>query len=89
MPAIKKINNVDVKISENSNINTSKGLIFIYGYNMSNFEDYKTEIMKEFNLWDVQRATLIRSRSIIASPLLITFNSKQPPSTMNIIGNKL
>ena len=55
---------------------------------MSNFEDYKTEIMKEFNVRDVQRATWIRSRSIIASPLLITFNSKQPPSTMNIIGEQ-
>ena len=39
---IKQINNVDVEITENQFINTSKGIVYVYDYNLVRFELFKS-----------------------------------------------
>merc|ERR1719259_1557505 len=54
--SIQKLYNVDVQVTECTNINQSKGLVYIYDYNVpdSGFEEYSTNLKNAFNLVHVQ-----------------------------------
>jgi len=88
--SIKKLNNVDVQITECTNINQSKGLVYIYDYNVpdSDFEEYSTDLKEAFNLVHVQKAFWIKTKNITATPLILTFREKEPPKFLNILGEK-
>ena len=78
---ITKINNVDVEITECSNINQSMGLVYIYDYNVpdSDFAKYSEDLKNEFKLIHVQKAFWIQTKNITATPLILTFREKEPP----------
>merc|ERR1719259_523039 len=88
--SIEKLNNVDVRITECTNINQSKGLVYIYDYNVpdSDFKEYSTDLKKAFNLVHVQKAFWIKTKNNTATPLILTFREKEPPKFLNILGEQ-
>ena len=87
---ITKINNVDVEITECSNINQSMGLVYIYDYNVpdSDFEKYSEDLKNEFKLFHYQNAFWIKTKNITAMPPILTFREKETPKFLNIIGEQ-
>jgi len=75
---ITKINNVDVEITECSNINQSMGLVYIYDYNFpdSDFSKYSEDLKNEFKQIHVPKAFWIRTKNITATPLILAFREK-------------
>ena len=78
MSKLTKIMNYDVETSVNSSSDVEKGLIYIYGYDLSNFESFKKSLVSELNLVNVEEATWIKSRNNIALPLILSFQSEIP-----------
>ena len=79
MKTINNINGIKTEIKVNKTYNTIKGLIYVYGYNMSNFEAYKRGMMEKYGLQDVVEATWIRPRgNNKAKPLLLSFPNELP-----------
>ena len=59
MKSITRINDSPVTISEYFQ-NMSMGLIYVYEYDLSEFEEFKTGWMADYNLKDVQLAFWIK-----------------------------
>ena len=53
MKSIPRINDSPVTISDYFQ-NISMGLIYVYEYDLSEFEEFKTGLMADYNLKDVQ-----------------------------------
>ena len=75
---IKSINGYPVKIEPNRTIGSCKGLVYIYNYNMSEFEHFKQNLITDLGLSDAVEATWIKSKSNLAIPLLLTFRGNLP-----------
>lgn len=88
MPTIKKINDIDVQISECTNFGSCKGLVYIYGYDMTDFESYRNGLIMQPPIQDAQKATWIKSRNPLSTPLLLTLNMDEPPLYLNIVGEQ-
>ena len=52
---------VEVEIFACDKINQSKGLIYIHDYNTPDIDDHASELKKEHNLSDVEKATWIKT----------------------------
>ena len=81
------VNGIPVVISEHPHFNHIQGLIFIYDYDLSNFESFRTGLVEEFNLKEAIQATWIKPRNPLAKPLLITFK-QELPEFLNIPGEQ-
>ena len=79
---------VEVEVFACDKINQSKGLIYIHDYNISEIDEYGSELMREYNLSDVQQVTWIKSKNVTFNPLLLTFKEKEPPSFIEIPGEQ-
>ena len=74
MGKLEKLYGIEVRITVNNKLSANKGLIYIYGYNMTDFEKFKKGLMEEHGLIDVVEPTWITStRNKRAKPLLISF----------------
>ena len=58
---IKKINDIEVNISEYTMFNTSQGMmhIYIYEYDVCDFEEFKAQLIAEYGLQEVIRTSWI------------------------------
>ena len=78
LPTIKSIcspqlqERVEVEKVACDNINQSKRLIYIDDYNIPDICGYGTELKKEYNLLDVQKATSIKTKNTTSTSLLLT-----------------
>ena len=54
-------------------INQSQVVIYIHDYNIPDIEEYDNELKKEYNFLDVKKATLVSTKNISFTPLLLTF----------------
>ena len=79
---------VEVEIFACGKINESKDLIYIQDYNIPDIDDYDSELKKEYNLYDAQKATWIKTKNTTSTPLLLTFKEKEPPRFKEIPENK-
>ena len=70
-------------------INQSQGLIDIHDYKILDFEDYGSELKKENNLLDVQKATLIKTKAITSTPPILTFKEKELPRFIEVPGEQV
>ena len=64
---------VEVEILTCDKINQIQGLIYIHDHNVLDINDYGSELRKEYNLLDVQKATWIKTKNITSTPLLLNF----------------
>ena len=63
-------------------------MIYIHDYNILDIEDYGSELKLEFNLLNVQKSNLDKTKSITSTPLLLTFKEKEPPKFLEIPGDQ-
>ena len=63
MSTITKIGAHDVEILVNDTCNLQKGLIFVEGYDLTDFDGYREELMKQHNLRNVEQAHWIKTRN--------------------------
>ena len=74
MQRIPDINCIIIEISINKSFNTIKGLVCVFGYNLSNFEESKGGRIKQYVLLDVIEASCNKQRANSkAKPLLLSF----------------
>ena len=74
---IAKLNGIETEIKVNSFAHLNKGLIYVYGYNMRNFEVFRERLIEQHGLQDVKEAPWIKTRSNNrATPLLLTFRNE-------------
>ena len=86
---ITNINGISAEISVNNFAHLNRGLIYIYGYNMNNFESFKASLMEQHDVQDVTEATWIKTRSNNRLvPLLLTFH-KEVPQFIDIPGEMM
>ena len=79
MQAIANINGISIEVAVNKSLNTIKILVYIYGYNMSDFDAFKRGLSKQYGLQDVVEANWIKPRgSSKAKPLLLSFPKELP-----------
>ena len=59
MQAVGNINIIDVEVTVNTAL-INKGLVYIYGYNMVDFESFKEGLTKQYGLSSIIEATWIK-----------------------------
>ena len=69
-------------------INLSKGLIYIHDYTNPDIVDNGSELNKECNLSDVQKATWIKTKKITSTSLLRTFKEKESSKFIEFPGEQ-
>ena len=79
MSSLTKIGNYDVQVTVNNTSNLQKGIIFIDGYDLSDFDGYREAMMKEHRLTNVEQAHWIKTRSPYTNALILTFQQEMPP----------
>ena len=66
----------------------SMGLIYIYEYDLVDFDEFRADLMTEYNLKDVQQATWIKPRNPSSKPVILTFKEKCLPEYIEIAGEQ-
>ena len=86
MYTLSSIGGIPTKVTVNSDSNLTKGLIYVHGYSMLNFNKYKEGLQKQYGLANVEEAPWIKPRrNSSGKPLIISFRS-DPPEYLNIPG---
>lgn len=93
---INKLNNIQIlqnkpilTISKHKFFNNTKGLIFIYQYDLNNFNEFAQSMKEENpNIEEIVEATFIKSQKYPSKPLLITFNTTTLPFYLDIPGER-
>ena len=79
MSGLSTLNGIPVQIEVNTSLDVQKALIYIYGYDMSEFDSFRVALMRQHGLQHVEEALWIKPRSqSTAKPLLLTFRSIMP-----------
>ena len=79
LPTITELNflkykqTVNVENSPSDKINRTKSIKYIKEYNVTDFIEYNEQLIKEFNLLNVQKTTRIKTKNSTSTPLLLTF----------------
>ena len=69
------------------NDNKYKGLIYIYQYNLDDFEEFK-EGLKEHNIFDATLVSWIKPRTPFTKAVLLTFRDYNMPEYIEIPGEQ-
>ena len=75
---IKTIHNIPIHISEHVQHNSAQGLIYIYEYDLKDFDTFRPAIIEKYNLNEAIQASWIKPRNPRAIPLLLTFKQCLP-----------
>ena len=76
--SLQMLNGKSIELSINKNIQVQKGLVYIYGYDMNNFQDYKSSMMNDLGVMNVEEATWIKPRNKFATALPLSFKESVP-----------
>ena len=87
MTSVTELNEKAVTITEN-NDNKYKGLIYIYQYNMDDFEEFKEGLKEEHNIFDATLASWIKPRRPFTNVVLLTFRNHNMPEYIEISGEQ-
>ena len=89
MSTLEKIGECEVSVQVNeSQNNNHKGLIYIQGYDMMDFDGYKKDLIKDHNLSNVEHATWIKTKNSHTVALLVSFKAELP-KYMDIPGESM
>ena len=73
MSTLRNINGIEITVSVNDSFNDNKGLVYIQGYDMNDFDIYKNGLIAQYGLANVEEAIWIKSRTNTFRPLLLSF----------------
>ena len=76
-----------MEIVENRFINTSKGIVYVYDYNLSNFKLFKSGLQEDKTIKDVEIAKWITPRNPFSKDL-ITFSQSNSPEYLDILSER-
>ena len=92
---ISKITNVyDIpcEVTDNSSMlaryNSSKGLIYVNDYDVTNTTSFEEGLKRQYNICQVTPATWIKTKNINSTPFLITFAQSTLPTQIHIPGEQ-
>ena len=85
---LETLNEHPVEVTCNSQFSQSKGIIYIYNYNMSDFQEYRRGLMRLTGIEDVIKAEWIKPRVKTSVPLLVSFYDTELPSYLDIPGEQ-
>ena len=83
--SITELNGKAVTITEYTD-NKYKGLIYIYQYNMDDFEKFKERLKEEHNICNATLASWIKPRTPFKNVVLLTFRDHNMPEYIEISG---
>ena len=86
--SLKDLNGKPIEVKKSSRFNSPRGLIYIYEYNLQNFNDYKSKLIERLPINDVIMASWIKSRNPRALPLILSFNQTEIPTFIKILGEQ-
>ena len=78
LASMKLLNDKPISVEPNMNVAVKKGLIYLYNYDMKNFESFRKSICKDLGLAEATRATWIKARNEKAVPLILDFRGELP-----------
>lgn len=84
--SLETINQVPVEVKRGNLSSRPRGIVYINEYDVSNFEHYKSELIKLLPVSDILRASWIKSFNNRATPLLLIFNTPEVPNFVSIPG---
>ena len=61
------------EITEHPKYNSTKGLIYVYEYDIDNIEDFRAGLQSNYNISEVQAAPFIKMKSEQARAFILTF----------------
>ena len=64
------------------------GLIYVYEYDLDEFDEFRNGLIADYNLKDVQQVTWIKPRNPLSKPIILTFKEKQAPEYIEIAGEQ-
>lgn len=88
MKSLTTINDLPVTVTQNLTYGTQKGLIFVYEYDMSNFENYKLGLLDRCGVQDAVVADWIKVKNPLATPMVVTFRGPTLPEYIAIPGEQ-
>lgn len=77
-----------ITVKKHSQHGHLRGLVYLYEYNLTNFESYKKSLIRRLPIDDAVSATWIKSRNEKAKPILLTFKTSEVPLFINIPGEQ-
>lgn len=84
---ITSINNTNCNTEVHTQLNNTKGLIYISEYDLNDIEGFAEGLKEKYkNITEVKHAEFIKTRNEAAKPLLITFNQTTIPPYLDIPG---
>lgn len=79
MSELKNINNIPIEIQVNNSISIIQGLVYVYNYNMADFDKFKEGLKKQYGLQEAIEPHWIKAREKVqAKPLLLNFREELP-----------
>ena len=75
---LKSLNNINIEVNINNNCKINKGLIYIYGFDLSDYENFRQSLIRETGLVEVENAHWIKPRNPNAKAMLINFRENTP-----------
>ena len=86
--AIDKIDGISCKVLLVPKYNHTKGLIYVYEYDLEDTEEFKIGLQEQYNVIGVQQATFIKTKSPNTRAFILTFSGDNIPYSIYIPGEK-
>ena len=75
---IQSICGTPAKVTANESVGIIKGLVYIYGYNLCDFENFKEKLTQDLGLQNAEMADWIKPKNKNANALLLSFRGNLP-----------
>ena len=85
---LNNVNNIKCKYEKHLYLNQSKGLIYVYEYDISDLIEFTLGLQENYKITSVESATFIKARSEHTSVFLLTFDQETPPDSIYIPGER-
>ena len=87
MRELEKLGDIPVEVGTSDSRNPEKGLIYIQGYDLLNYEPYTESLRKQHNLAKVEMASWIKTKNSNTRALLLSFKGEtEMPEFIDIPG---
>ena len=78
------VKNIECKCEKHRYLNQSKGLIYLYEYDIDDLTEFTDGLQENYKILSVENATFIKSRSEHTTVFLITFDEETLPESIYI-----
>ena len=86
MRGLTHLNNLPVAVDENLDYGIIKGLLYIYEYDMTDFELFKKGLIERCGIQDAVQATWITPRNHFSKQIIVCFRQPELPSYIDVPG---